>query len=217
LPDLLIDRSLSIRYYDYKKEMQNSPLNGVFIDHRQAGIRKNYDGKSEDKAYYTQVFYKLLDGYSFAFIVELDESATFESQSIVTLGGEQSKYKMEVVQFAGHFDELLPVYEQSVNANKVVLVSDTYTTKNILDVCEFAITETVDFRCIKSSVKDTKNYAAMSESKLDVLNKSDRYSFIKKGSVFYGNTDEISKLIDEEKALKNLGYNHYKIVDKKEK
>ncbi len=215
LPDLLINMDKSIKkFYDFDKDNKNSPHNGIFIKHEQVGIRKNYKGQSEDKAYYIQIFYKLLYGYCLAFILELEGNVNFTSQNIVTLGGEQSKFKMEVTNSADEYEKLIPNYEPSTNSEKVVLVSDAFLTNDIFSVCEFAVTETVDFRSLKSSVKITKNYSAMSDSKTDVIGKSSKFNFFKKGSVFYGTLKDISNKI-ENKNLQNLGYNIFKPIEKK--
>jgi len=225
LPDLLIDNSLSIRYYDYKKETQNSPFNGVFIEHRQVGIRKNYKGKTEDKAFYVQSFYRLKKGYSFAFILELDDEVNFSTNELVTLGGEQSKFRMEVIKYAKEFRDILPQYESSKNVDKVVLVSDAYVSNKIFVDCDFAVTDTIDFRSIKST-KNTTNYSSMDRTgiKTDELSKTDKYNFFKRGSVFYG--EETSKIVshlnssdnnnNDKSPLQKIGYNNYKIVNKKE-
>jgi len=219
LPDLLVNKNLSLmKYYDYDKdkELKKDPHNGIFVEYQQTGIRKNYKGITEDNAYYVQTFYKLDKGYSFAFILELDDSIKIESQNVVILGGEQSKFKMDVTYAPDKFKNLLPNYEQSKNSDKVVLVSDAYVSNEIFNNCSFAVTDTVDFRSIKSSV-NTTNYAGMDLKgiKTDVLSKSSKYNFFKKGSVFYGeNISKITSHLDVKNAIKKIGYNHYKIVDK---
>lgn len=192
LPDLLMNKSgKRIRYTD------------VFIKHQQVGIRKQYEGGTDEKAYYIQTFFKLNKNYSFAFVVELDESTKFSSRDIVVFGGEQQAFKMEVNPFNGKFKELIPNYEKSDNSDKVVLVSDAYVKDDIMSVCDFAITETVDFRFLVTS-NDTKNYYSKPT-------KSYKYNLYKKGSVFYGDTGKIvNKLVKE--LFEKIGYNKYKII-----
>ena len=194
LPDLLMNKNGKLIKYE-----------DVFKEHRQVGIRKQYEGGTDEKAYYIQTFYKLINNYSFAFIVELDEKAKFSSQDMATFGGEQEAFKMEVEIFKGEFDDLIPDYEKSINSSKVVLVSDALANTDILDVCDFAITETVDFRFLVTSNKDQNFYTTPTKSK--------RYNLYKKGSVFYGNTDKIVKKLDND-PFKKIGYNVFKIVKK---
>lgn len=221
LSDLLLNKNLSLmKYYDYDKdkELKKDPHNGIFIEYQQTGIRKNYKGLTEDDAYYVQTFYKLDKGYSFAFILELDGDIEFSSQELVTIGGEQSKFKMVVTDAPDEFNNLLPDYKPSKDSDKVVLVSDAYVSNDILNDCYFAVTDIIDFRSIKSSTKTT-NYSSMDRTgkKEDELSKSDKYNFFKRGSVFYGeNTSNITAHLDNKNPLKKIGYNHYKIVNKKE-
>lgn len=201
LPELLIQNK-SNEIYKHEE---------IFIAHKQTGIRKNYKGVTEDNAYYIQVFYKLKD-YSFAFIVEIDDDKNLASQPLVVLGAEQSKFRMDVAQTEIEFDNLVPDYEKSTNSPKVILVSDTYLSNEIFNHCDFAITDTVDFRSMISSVKSTKNYAKLGGAGLNI---DDKYNFFKRGSVFYGNTDKITEfIVKDNDSLKKLGYNHYKKVDK---
>lgn len=214
LPDLLLST----------KNKEIHKYSNIFIEDKQVGIRKNYKGKTEDKAFYVQSFYRLKKGYSLAFIVELDDGVNFSTNELVTLGGEQSKFRMEVNEFAKEFSDILPQYESSKYSDKVVLVSDAYVSNKIFDDCDFAVTDTIDFRSIKST-KNTTNYSSMDRSgiKTDELSKTDKYHFFKRGSVFYG--EETSKIVfhlnssdnnNEKSPLKKIGYNNYKIVNKKE-
>lgn len=217
LPDILVNKDLSIKkYYDYDgdKAKNNNPENGIFIEHKQVGIRKNYKGKTEDKAFYVQSFFKLKKGYSFAFILKLDDGIIFSTNELVNLGGEQSKFRMDVENFEREFEDILPQYEGSKESNKVVLVSDAYVSNKIFDDCDFAVTDTIDFRTIKSTVRTTK-YSSMDRTgeKEDELSKSGKYNFFKKGSVFYGeDISKIKKHFDIKVTLKKIGYNHYKEI-----
>ena len=201
--DLLISKNNRKSYED------------IFIEKKQVGIRKNYKGGSDDEAYYIQTFYGMKDGYSFAFIVELEEKVedidvNFSSQKLVVFGGEQQAFKMEVEEFKDSFNKLIPDYEPSTHFNKFVLVSDAYVEENIMNEVDFANTETIDFRFIKTDINEKNFY-----TKPD---KSQKYNLYKKGSVFYFSTDEqkikIKSLLKNE-VLENLGYNHYKIINKK--
>lgn len=213
LPNLLIDQRNKL--YNYSD---------IFIEHKQTGIRKNYEGNTEENAFYIQTFIQLTPGYSFAFILELEEETEFKNQEIVILGAEQSKFKMDIDTFEIDFDQLIPGYEKSVNSPKVVLVSDAYTkTNDLLSACDFAITETVDFRSLETAVGKTENYSALDREKKmnNVVWKSKKYNFFKRGSVFYGNPEKIITHIGKEDTsaftpLQKIGYNHFKIVDKKE-
>lgn len=194
LPDLLMNKNGKLIKYE-----------DVFKEHKQVGIRKKYEGGTDEKAFYIQTFYKLINNYSFSFVVELDEAAKFSSQDMAVFGGEQSMFKMEVSPFVGEFEDIIPDYEKSVNSGKVVLVSDAYVTDDIMNTCEFAITETVDFKFLVTD-NSTKNYYTTPK-------KSDKFNLYKKGSVFYGDTAEIVKKLNN-KQFENIGYNTFKVIKK---
>lgn len=194
LPDLFMNKNGELKKYE-----------DIFKKQRQVGIRKKYEGGTDDKAYYIQFYYKLTKDFSFAFIVELNAVATFSSQDVVIFGGEQQAFKMEVSDFKGKFETLIPNFEKSNASDKVVLVSDAYVTGDIMKTCDFAITETVDFRFLVTD-NSTKNYYSKPT-------KSEKFNLYKKGSVFYGNTDKIIKKLDND-LFKKIGYNVFKIVKK---
>lgn len=185
----------------------------VFIEKRQVGIHKNYDGSSDDDAYFIQSFYtfKKTDNhfFSFSFIVELDDSAKFETKQVVTFGGEQQLFKLEVIpNFKQVFEQLIPDYEATTDFDKVVLVSDAYVENNeIFQKSAFAITETIDFRFIKTCVSKSANYYNKPE-------KSRKVNLIKRGSVFYGDIKLISESLKND-TFNKIGYNIYKIINKK--
>lgn len=219
LPDLLVNKDLTIKkYYDFNKDKNEAEKeNGIFIEQKQVGIRKNYEGKSDDKSFFVQILRKLKKGYSFAFILELKNlelknGTKFNNNNVVTLGADQSKFKMEVTKnYERNFDDLIPNYEKSKNSDKIILVSDAYVSNKILKVSDFAITETVKFRSLKSNVKETKKYTALSSNDNEALSKTQTYIFFKRGSVFYGNTEEIGKKINND-VLQKIGYNIYKTI-----
>ncbi|MBZ0199972.1 MAG: hypothetical protein K8H86_08895 [Ignavibacteriaceae bacterium] len=124
---------------------------------------------------------------------------------------------MEVNQFQDTFENITPKYKPSEKINKIVLVSDAYVTNDIFKDCDFAVTDTIDFRSIVTTNKTTK-FSSLSRDgkKEDELKKSNKYNFFKRGSVFYGeNLDDITKHL-KKPYLNKIGYNHFKIVEKKE-
>jgi CRISPR-associated protein Cmr3 len=201
LPDLLMNKNGKLIQY-----------NDVFKKHKQVGIRKKYDGGTDEKAYYIQTFFRFGEdvkksNYSFSFITELDEKAKFSSQEIVVFGGEQQIFKMEVVDFDSEFENLTPNYKISDNSDKVVLVNDAYVTGDILKLCEFAVTDTVDFRFLTTSNNTEEQYYSKKPDK------SRKYNLYKKGSVFYGDTNKIAIELENEQ-LQKIGYNSYKVIKK---
>ncbi len=193
-PDLLINIKLEKKQYE-----------DIFKEKKQVGIRKNYEGKTEENAYYIQIFYKLEKNNSFAFIVELEENVTFISQDVVTFGGEQQSFKMEVSDFTASFDNLIPGYEKSKNFDKIVLVSDAMASNDVFKACDFAITDTVNFEFLETKANEAHNYSNSKKSK--------KYNLFKRGSVFYGNISQIETCLNNPQ-LEKLGYNIYKTIKK---
>ncbi len=220
LNDILINRYFIKKLYDYNPKNKTDSENGIFIKDRQVGIKKNYEGKTDEKDYFVHVYLKLLEDYSFAFILELDANAMFGSKETVTMGCEQSKFKMDVLEIKKEFDELLPNYKSSSTLHKVVLISDTYFENTLLKECLFSISDTISFRFLKTSVSKTKNYAAMSRDNKDKskTGKSGKYELYKKGSVFYfDDEDKAVNFVEKLKDYDNfyqIGYNHSKFVKK---
>lgn len=179
----------------------------VFLEHKQVGIRKNYEGATENEAYYIQFFYKFEENYSFAFVVELSADISFSGSNLVFFGGEQQSFQMEVIPFENDFESLIPDYKNSTDFDKIVLVSDTYVEDNkVFEDCVFAISETTDFRCLKTETKANHNY-------YNRPSKNNKYELLKRGSVFYGNTEIIKGHFNNEN-FKKIGYNSYKIIKK---
>ncbi|MDZ7743474.1 MAG: hypothetical protein U5Q03_17480 [Bacteroidota bacterium] len=54
----MIDSNNQIRRYDFDPEKEEDPFNGVFIMQQQVGIRKDYQGRTGDEAYYMQTSLK---------------------------------------------------------------------------------------------------------------------------------------------------------------
>jgi len=193
--------------YDFllNKKGDRKTYDEIFTEHKQVGIRKNYEGKTDDKAYFVQTYRKMKNGYAFGFIVELD-GFDLKSKEVVIFGGEQQAFKMEVTGFSDNFQDLIPNYEPSQNFNKIVLVSDTCVKKDVIDKFDFAITETADFRFMETKTGG-HNYHQ--------VNKSKKYNLYKKGSVFYFDGDKNNLSSTFNKAdFRKIGYNHYKIINK---
>ncbi len=204
----------------------------IFIPQRQTGIRKqgkNDKKQDQNKAFYVQTFYKMAKDFYFAFYVELADDITLNDATVI-LGGERQLFKMEV----GKPQETQPTDEienfkvdfqyQSSSVQKAVLLSDAYISEDLETICDFAITDIVNFRCLKATV-DTKNYYAIRQKdetkekyNKSNLHKSAELQLYTKGSVFYFKNEEkqnaFERAIDNQ-SFKKIGYNHYKLTDKK--
>jgi len=229
LPDLLLSQDLqTIRFYDFDEDKaqdeQQKKSNGIFIAQEQVGIKKNYQGNTEDNAFYVQTFYKLQKGYAFAFVVELSNEIEyssgekikpeFESRDMVIFGGEKSAFNMEVKEVEKDYDEFVPNYKAEKKYDKAVLLSDAYIAADIDKKWDFAIVESVDFRCLHTHVQRTVHYAQLSEKNPKAITKSQKFNLYKKGSVFFGEGVELKQAF-ENPLFEKVGYNKIKLIHKK--
>ncbi len=198
LPDLLFCGGEKYKYDDIFKEVQ------------QVGIRKNYEGKTDDKAFYMQTFYSFKErDTSFAFYAEID--VELQSSSLVYLGGERQAFSFEVEKDKT-FDLNKLVYQSTPDVHKLVLISDAYFDGNINEYCDFALTDLVNFRSLATSIHTERYYDV---GKNDKVKKSSAFQLYKKGSVFYSKDEK--KLIDlkaklEKSEFYTIGYNYSKII-----
>lgn len=213
LPDLLIDSNNQIRNYDYEPGKKDDDLfDGIFVRQQQVGIRKDYQGKTDDDSYYLQTFLKMKEGYGFAFTLELKNSNDyiFKSDQVV-FGGEQSMFDMEVEELKTEIE--WPQYKATPGIVKLVLLSDAYVHDDIFASCEFAVSESLDFRFLQTSTKETGKWYAVSGDRSDNNKpaKSKKFNLLKKGSVLYGNPEQITKKL-RNINFEKIGYNNFKIV-----
>lgn len=189
-------------------------VDDLFTRVERVGIQKNYEGGTEEKAFFKQVSYKMAKGYSFCFGLTLEKNEKLKKLkgSIVNLGGEKSAFKMDVEELD---NERKPFSFTSIgqtvskdfppNIHKIVLLSDAYVEKNIYNNTLFALTDTVDFR--NTSYKKDKD-----GKKRDVFCKSSvKFNFIKRGSVFLvqsNKTSDVENILNK-KHLQKIGYNHF--------
>jgi len=180
----------------------------VFISDSQVGISKTTDDDEAD-AFYKQTFFRMKNGFRFAFILNYNtdykhDNKTFSvklENTFVTLGGEKSQFEMKIEDFSQSFTDIF-AHQKLINDKKVVLLSDAFVTENIYDKCTFAITETQDFRFVKTEVakSNTNNYDAKPV-------KSDKYNMLKRGSVFFVEDRNSFVKNFENLAFQNIGYN----------
>ncbi|MCK5059489.1 MAG: hypothetical protein KAT34_22760 [Candidatus Aminicenantes bacterium] len=203
----------------------------VFTESEQVGIKKGREGRTEEEAYYKQVFLRMEKGFSYAFFISLkkdcDNKPVVLKDSIIYMGGERSAFKMtikEVSEKSGSenikelFDKTLPDFAEA----KIILYSDAYVDAGIINLCKFAVTESCYFRNIRSNVRKTKKFDNLKprdeESEITpYLGK--RLNFLKRGSVLYpddedGSIEKIKEMLGKPHFQK-IGYNYYKIYTNK--
>jgi len=205
-----------IQYSDVWMPLDKSnpiKLDDIITEVIKPGVDKNYTGKTEedDKAYFKQVWLKLKKGYSFGFYITLDPEVNFQTAE-VNFGKENSAFKMEVS------NSPLKNFSNETNPTALLLTSDTYVEENIIAKADFAVINTIPFRNITSSTTNKTNYYQIDKTGAGTNNRksSVRLLLLKRGSIFYGKNGKIAsiiKAIDEQKHFKNIGYNHYHLLN----
>lgn len=188
----------------------------IFQKDQRIGIKRDSETgqTAKENGLYKQVFYRLQDGFRFAFLAEFidEDKLPKERRQVVELGGDSSKFVLEYNKCNPENEELkypdtLPIKIEG-EFRRTVLLSDSLicTSKENKDCAKFSITEHIPFSFL---IFDTSSSTKYSREK-DCDNKSTRYSLFKRGSVFYFENEENQKAF--EKAVKNpafeqIGYN----------
>ena len=157
----------------------------IFKPIEQAGNKTG----GEDNSLFKKTSYLLKEHFKFAFYLECDYAL---KDSIVSLGADGSKFKLEIKQSDGSL-------EYQDKNGYLTLLSDAYITLPIKEHCDFAITGEISFQSLKNK-KHT--------SKINTFQKSSKIFLYEKGSVFIKPSDELLENINN-KNCQQIGYNLY--------
>lgn len=177
------------------------------------------------------------DEIRFAFYVNIDDNIDLtQSQyvdTVVSIGGDNSQFILnaQVVENEklSYSESYLKEYLETCKSNnperyseksqdisgydcEIILLSDSYLSKEEANHCMFSITDSVPFTFLKTTIRN-KNYSILSKE----VQRSDRYYLYQKGSVFYCTIAQAKAL---KQALKKdcfikIGYNSYQEIIKK--
>lgn len=195
--------------YDSKKGTEHRYSDGVttfeeddiFEKDQRIGINRDIkNGKTEDDALFKQISYRLKENFCFAFTAEVDTDLTAYNKQIVSMGGDSSQFI-----FHAEKTECEPKLPLS---DKIVLSSPAYLTQDEYSKACFAITETVAFRFLETSV-NTESYNVLNKN----ITRSNKYNLYATGSVFYFNDDakkdDFKEALEGKKEFRQIGYNQY--------
>jgi CRISPR-associated protein Cmr3 len=143
----------------------------------------------EDNSLFKKTSYLLKHNFKFAFYLECEYEL---KDSIITLGADGSKFKMEVFQS----DEKLDYKDKN---GYLTLLSDAYITVSLKGNCEFAITSEISYQ----NLQNKKHSTIKNEFK-----KSTKIYLYEKGSVFINPEDELINNLNNRNCQK-IGYNTY--------
>lgn len=189
------------------------------------GITKAQDGAEQKDGFFKQELAKLAPNWQFAVLAQLDQkqAALLPKTKILPFGAEKGLCHIELIPlaepktWADYFPATLWQHDfPHTELDCVVLLSDALASDKIYEHCNFAITDVLDFRNIRTS-KDVKEFARFKEkrsnnnSTIDYLYKSGKFNLLRRGSLLYGKAADITALI-ERSAYQTIGYNHYIIL-----
>ncbi len=203
----------------------------VFITAPQIGIQKAQRNEgSRDEGFYKQEFLMLKQGFSFAAYITLKENDLFVFENpkdqqrkiafnpgIMVMGGERTPFFMKIKEqnnydLSTHFTS-----KASVDFPKLILISEAIVSDGFFDSCLFAVSNTTNFRQLKTSLKSTTKYTSRNSRDADIEKpqRSEKFNLVSRGSVFYFQNNEAMEEASKQ-LLKhaggnpyNIGYNHF--------
>ncbi len=181
----IYDNFISIDNLDMKTS------NDIFKPIEQTANKKG----GQENSLFKKTSYLLKDDFKFAFYLESD----FELQnSIVTLGADQSKFKLKVTQTNDNL-------EYQDKNGYLTLLSDSYITIPIKNNCTFAITSEISYQSLQGKKHSTIH---------NKFEKSTKIYLYEKGSIFINSSKELIDNLNN-KNLQQIGYNIYTIGETK--
>ena len=178
-------------------------------------VEKKGDKKQEDdakkEAYYKQEFLYMSKGFAYGCIVEVEnEHGLDEYKTVLPFGGERSSFSISFVELNDDSQYKFNLDPPQNKELKIELLSDTYMDNADLNHACFAICDAVAFRNLKTSTK-TKNYNMISDDIEDGIELSSRLQLLKKGSVFFFESDtklgSMETAIGKHDVFTTIGYN----------
>ena len=215
------EKKIEIVKYSSKAEFDTIYISGngstikedeVFIKDTRIGINKSYEGKTshDDKGYYKQISYRLKDGFSFAFVAEVDFDLSRCQNELVSLGADGSKFSLSASLLSDGFQT--PHYPNGITlvegAYRVILLSDSLLDTEDLKKACFNISGSIPFRFLKTDV-NCENYNVLGGT---VKRSTRKYYLYEKGSVFYfeneKSANEFVEQVVSKEEFHQIGYNY---------
>ncbi len=189
-----------------------------FIKDERIGIRKDYEGATNDDAFFCQRYYRFknfkkvvedeeakvckqppvrVHDFCFATVLETEKAIEHEKLNgrIVYLGGERQPFLMEVSEETFRLTIESSTLTSDEKHYTVVLLSDAMIEPEHLEGVKFASTEVKDFACLLTHVGTRKFYNKKKKREEQNLEKdetvlSHQHELYARGSVFYFDTKE---------------------------
>lgn len=190
----------------------------IFKKDQRIGIDRNIKtGITEGNALYKQIFYRLKDGFHFAFCAEFANDYQLPANGqLVELGGDSSKFVLNYEEWgdkeAAEYKEskmIKPPLSGEIKISTITLLSDTLLDNSVVESnSAFSIAEHIPFRFLTFTTSDETNYVRTSTNDQE----RKRFSLFKRGSVFYFDSEtELEKFEKKinDPIFSNIGYNNY--------
>jgi hypothetical protein len=166
------------------------------------------------------VGYRFPPDYGFVFYAELaNYNGTELEGGYVKMGADKSYFKIDIISKEENLDGLFVRGNKSIvnhlftevnkTEEKIVLLSDTYIKRNTYDQLPFVSADTTVFRFIQT-VSSGGTYL-LKKAGVHLKKSSCHYVLLKKGSVFYVDSDKKKRVISEienEESFRRIGYNY---------
>ncbi len=191
----------------------------------QVGIRKPQtyrDAAETDREGFFKMHYQQLKPeYAFGFYATLDTGATL-ADNLVFMGKERSLFRMEVSPAEAPQLRPLTMPAPMVGAEAIWLLSDACVEADIYTHCRVALTETVNFRNIRTKTATTTNYfagpkplAEHTDTHKPPSRPASRRELLQRGSLLFPKAGELAALetcLTSNEAFRTIGYNQYTIL-----
>lgn len=207
------------------------PESEIFQEVSQVGIEKGRDGQPKTEAFYKQtsmafntiekrdtglkddegkpIIEKIPHNWYFAFYLTVSSDTSLPAETLLPMGGEQRLFSWTAEKATSQKPEWSEK-AKGTDRTRLLLLSDSLVPNTIYEKCEFAVTETLDFRFIHTDINKTSRYHNISKDKdSQDLVKSDKFTLLRKGSVLYSDSPgDLESLLKSER-LQSIGYNHF--------
>jgi len=206
----------------------NSPINEdeIFSFVPRIGIQKKPSNLNREKAFYKQHHCTLKEAYSFVFYVTLRDTTNFSvnpdltaktlvqfSSTTATMGAERSIFQLTINK-ENNPDYLRYFNKPESSTPMTILLSDTLVNTPDLEMVEFIVSETQDFRQFVTKTQKNHQFNNFNKNGGNPNSpvKSKLQKLLKRGGVFFFETQEIrqqftNKLINDPNY--KIGMNHF--------
>lgn len=178
-------------------------LDSIFSPHTQIGIQKQAD----EEGFFKQQAYRLAKGWSFSCFAKI-ASDLDPDDTLVPFGADQRPFRVQVRKVKPtelpSWLSLSSTGDTSEENACLVLLSDAVWShqKSVYDYCDFALSETVDFRSVR-----------MGHRHQDFAKDSVKYNLLQRGTLLFPRADDqlqsLCEALEKPQNFRQIGFNQY--------